>query len=260
MSFLDHVTVLILTFNEASNLERTLDALRAFPEIVVLDSESTDETSAIARRYANVRWETRRFDNHAAQWSHGLENCGIGRPWVLALDADYVLPAGLVAEIEALEPAPSVAGYRAFFSYCVGGRRLRSSLYPPAVALYRRATARYEQVGHTQRVVVAGAIANLRCRIDHDDRKPLSRWLISQQRYAALEADHLRRVARAELRPSDRIRLMGWPAPILVFFYTLLVKRCLLDGWAGWYYVLQRTLAEILIALELTGCKVKPER
>ena len=44
---------------------------------------------------------------------------------------------------------------------------------------------------------------------------------------------------------------MGWPAPIGVFLYTLFVKRCLFDGWPGWYYALQRTIAEMLIALEI---------
>jgi hypothetical protein len=50
---------------------------------------------------------------------------------------------------------------------------------------------------------------------------------------------------------------MGWPAPILVFFYTLLFKGCLFDGWAGWYYVLQRTLAEIMIALEVVERRLR---
>jgi hypothetical protein len=50
---------------------------------------------------------------------------------------------------------------------------------------------------------------------------------------------------------------MGWPAPILVFFYTLIVKRCALDGWAGWLYVLQRTFAEIALALEIVDRRVR---
>ena len=44
---------------------------------------------------------------------------------------------------------------------------------------------------------------------------------------------------------------MGWPAPIGALLYTLLIKGCLLDGWVGWYYALQRTIAEAMIALEL---------
>jgi hypothetical protein len=53
------------------------------------------------------------------------------------------------------------------------------------------------------------------------------------------------------LSKTDRIRLMAWPAPIGAFLYTLFVKGCLLDGWAGWYYALQRCTAEVLLALEL---------
>ena len=44
---------------------------------------------------------------------------------------------------------------------------------------------------------------------------------------------------------------MAWSAPILVFFYTLFGKGCILSGWRGWFYVLQRTLVEIMIALEI---------
>ena len=50
---------------------------------------------------------------------------------------------------------------------------------------------------------------------------------------------------------------MGWPAPILVFLYTLVWKRCILDGWAGWLYVLQRTLAEVMLALEIVDRRLR---
>ena len=50
---------------------------------------------------------------------------------------------------------------------------------------------------------------------------------------------------------SDRLRRMAWPAPIVVFFYVLVIKGCLLDGWPGWFYALQRGVAECMIALEL---------
>ena len=87
--------------------------------------------------------------------------------------------------------------------------------------------------------------------IYHDDRKPLACWLTSQQRYARDEAEYLLDALPGALRCTDRIRLMGWPAPIGVFFYTLFVKGCLFDGWLGWFYALQRTTAELLIALEI---------
>jgi glycosyltransferase involved in cell wall biosynthesis len=254
---MDQISVLILTYNEAPNIRRTLDALLKFSEVIVLDSGSTDETCNMAASYSNVRIEHRSFDQHANQWNYGLERCGIDRPWVLALDADYVLQRELVEEISRLPNEPSVSGYRVAFSYCIDGVRLSSALYPPVVVLYRRAATHYVQEGHTQRAVVAGCIRDLRGRINHDDRKPLSRWLMSQQRYARIEADYLLSADRSRLRLADRIRLMGWPAPFLVLVYTAIFKLCILSGWRGWLYVLQRVLAEIMIALEIVDRRTR---
>jgi glycosyltransferase involved in cell wall biosynthesis len=253
MSFLEQVSVLILTYNEAPNIRRTLDALSSFTEVVVLDSGSNDGTIEMLGRYANVRYLTRPFDTHAAQWSYGLTSCGIHRPWVLALDADYILSTALANEIASLSPGNSISGYRVPFRYCLFGQPLSAALYPPVIALYRPERAHYLQEGHTQKVVVDGTVACLKGVIDHDDRKPLSRWFESQQKYAKLEADYLLDTRRASLRRADKIRLMAWPAPILVFLYTLIVKGCILDGWAGWFYVLQRTLAETMTAIELVN-------
>ena len=47
---------------------------------------------------------------------------------------------------------------------------------------------------------------------------------------------------------------------MVVLFYTLFVKLCLLDGWPGWYYALQRVTAEILIALEIIDRRLRTKR
>lgn len=257
MSFLEKISCLILTYNEEANIGRTLDALSRFPEVVVVDSGSTDATLSIVARYPNVRCVMRPFDSHAQQWTFGLTKCGIERDWVLALDADYTVPPALADEIAGLLPSALTSGYRIGFRYCVFGTPLRGTLYPPIVALYRRTRATYVQEGHTQRAVVDGEVIDLAARIDHDDRKPLARWYVSQQRYAGLEAEYLLSRPRAALGRIDRVRLRAWPAPVLVFLYTLFGKRCLLDGWAGWYYVMQRTFAEIMIALEIIDRRLR---
>ena len=63
--------------------------------------------------------------------------------------------------------------------------------------------------------------------------------------------------AIAALGWADRIRRAAWPAPFAVFMYTLLVKGALLDGWAGWFYALQRLFAETLIALEIIDKRLR---
>ncbi len=249
MNVMDDISVLILTYNEEDNIGRTLSALTGFPEIVIVDSNSTDQTAEIVARFPNARLVARAFDNHAAQWNYGLAQCN--RSWILALDADYVVSPELIDEIRHLGPLGDISGYRIGFRYCIHGRPLRGTLYPPVVAFYRRERAYYVQHGHTQRAIIDGRVDEMKARIDHDDRKPLARWIASQQKYARLEMDHILAQPRKNRRRIDRIRLLGWAAPPLVFIYTLFVKGCLLDGRPGWFYTLQRTVAECMMALDL---------
>jgi hypothetical protein len=58
----------------------------------------------------------------------------------------------------------------------------------------------------------------------------------------------------------DRIRLLIVPAPFLMFFYVLFVKRCVLDGWSGWYYALQRVCAEMMLSIELLDRHLRAAR
>lgn len=254
----DSITPLIITYNEAPNIGRVMDKLAWAKRIVVLDSGSSDDTLAIVRRWPQAEIHTRSFDSFAGQCNHGLSLIGSG--WVLSLDADYVLSDRLVAEIAALEPPEAVAGYRASFIYCVHGRNLRGTLYPPRTVLYRAGHARYHDVGHGHRVTVEGEVKSLAAPIFHDDRKPLGRWLQSQQSYARTEAAHLLSSPPEALSRNDRLRLMAWPAPVLVLLYTLFVKGAVLDGWPGWFYALQRLLAETVLTLEIIDRRAAPRQ
>lgn len=252
---LDQITPLILTYNEAPNIRRTLDRLAWARRIVVIDSGSTDETKDIVCEYKQADVIRHDFHDFASQCNFGLTQ--VTSPWVLSLDADYELSDALVWELQSLSASGDVAGYRAQFVYRIHGRPLRASLYPPRIVLYRRKLAQYLQEGHAHRVTVAGTVVSLHGKIFHDDRKPLARWFASQQRYANDEADHLLARRDGKLGRADRLRLMAWPAPFAVLFYVLLAKRCIFDGWPGWYYALQRVLAEAMLALEIADRRLR---
>jgi glycosyltransferase involved in cell wall biosynthesis len=248
---LEQVTPLILTSNEAPNIGRTLGELRWADDIVVVDSFSCDETLEIISEVPQARVVQRRFDNHENQWNFALTGTGISSEWVLALDADYVITPQFVEELKHLNPKAEVDGYTARFIYCIDGRPLRGSAYPPVTVLYRRAKARYRQDGHTQRVVVDGAVEQLHAPIMHDDRKSLGYWLQSQSRYMRIEARKLAETDSACLGWADRLRKMRCVAPFVMLIYCLIVKRAILDGRAGLFYAFQRTVAELILSLYL---------
>lgn len=255
---LEKVTPLILTFNEEVNIGRVLKRLDWASEVLVLDSGSTDRTRELALAHGNVRFVTRPFDSHSTQWNFGLSECGISTEWVLALDADYVLSDELVRKLAALEPTSECNGYRASFRYCIDGKALRGSLYPPVTVLFRRTLARYIQEGHTQRLALAGELGFLEGQIDHDDRKPLERWIAAQVRYSRLEVEHLLTLPWARLGWPDRLRTLHVVMPPLAFLYCYLVKQGMLDGRAGLLYSLQRSIAETILSMALLERRMKP--
>src|SRR5215207_5353218 len=186
---LEQVTPVIITYNEAPNIGRTLERLSWARDIVVVDSFSDDETLAIVARAPQARAFERQFVSHAEQWNFALKETAVNTEWVLALDADYLLTPELLEELRSLRPDPRTRGYKASFVYCVEGKPLRRSAYPPVTVLYRRQGAVYLSDGHSQRVEVPGDVGELKSPILHDDRKPLGRWLQEQNRYMVLEAE-----------------------------------------------------------------------
>lgn len=247
------ITPLILTYNEAPNIRRTLDSLKWASSILIVDSGSDDGTLNMCADYPQVKVVTRAFDSHTAQWNFGLDQ--IHTPWVLTLDADYQCPSEFAGEIDQLNGAHQA--YAVSFLYAVNGTTLRGSLYPPRVALFRTQMFRYIADGHTQLLDTKGSsVGNLRSRFTHDDRKSLTRWLKSQVPYAVLECDKLCASRPQELDWKDRIRLGLFFAPMLTFFYCLICRRLIRDGKAGFLYTLQRTYAELLLSFCLVHRRI----
>jgi glycosyltransferase involved in cell wall biosynthesis len=244
------LTVLILTYNERENIERTIAALSWAESILLIDSGSSDGTTELARSgHADVRVVERQFDSFANQCNFGLSQ--ITTEWVLSLDADYIVTPELRAEIAALDPAADVAAYSIRFRYCIFGRPLRSTVYPARTVLYRRRVARYRDEGHGHRVVIDGNVRALSTKIEHDDRKGLSHWLGSQDTYARIEARYLLSQPLAELSRQDRLRRRIFFSPAVMFLYLLFARGLIFDGWPGWFYICQRTIAELLLSMRL---------
>jgi hypothetical protein len=252
------LSALLITFNEIANIDRTLNGLGWVPEVVVIDSGSSDGTLEVLAAHPNVRVITRRFDSFADQCNFGLDQ--ISSDWVLSLDADYGVPTALATampDLIARADRERLAGYSLPFRYCIDGQPLRGSLLPPRICLYRTRSGRYRNEGHGHRVVLNGPAAPLTLAILHDDRKPLARWLASQQRYLTIEAANLLDTPAALLSPVDRLRRHTPLAPLAALVVCLLLRGGLLDGAAGLTYALQRTYAELLLLLLLREEKVR---
>ncbi len=245
------ITPVILTYNEAPNIGRSLERLAWARQVVVVDSGSTDDTLAIVARYPNARVVQRPFDTHALQWRFAVEETGIDSDWILRLDADYMVEPALRDEIGGMTPDPATAAFEIAFTYCIEGHPLRASLYPALPVLFRRGRGRFVQDGHTEKLRIDGQVVPLRHRLLHDDRKSLDRWLQSQVRYQAIEAEKLTARPWSELSWADRLRLSRVLGPPVVALHCLIVKRLVFDGTPGLLYTAQRVAADVILSMHL---------
>jgi glycosyltransferase involved in cell wall biosynthesis len=251
------LSVLIITYNEEDNIQRTLDSLYWVSNIFIVDSKSTDKTLDIIANYASVKLISRKFDSFATQCNYGLEH--IQTSWVLSIDADFIVTNKLSNEVASkLANSDNIeeSGFLVPIRYCIGGRPIRGTIYPPRTCLYRTSSASYKDEGHGHRVEIIGKVGRLTGEIYHDDRKPISRWLKTQQTYMEIEAKHLLQTPSNHLSRADLIRKHSPIAPLAALFICLIWKCAFLDGWRGWAYAIQRMYAETLLLVILLDSRL----
>src|SRR3989344_1058485 len=103
------LTAIVLAKNEAKNLKSCLDSLRFCDQVIVIDDNSTDDTSKIAKNHcAKVIPHTLNADFSAAR-NFGLAQVKSG--WVLFIDADEIVSPNLSLEIQSAIQNPAYQGY-----------------------------------------------------------------------------------------------------------------------------------------------------
>jgi len=106
---MERVSVVLVTLNEAKNIERCLESVRWADEIVVVDSFSTDRTVELARRY------TAHVYQHEYPGTSKQVERGIGYAtgeWIFVIDADEEISPELACEVrEVLMDSRGYAGF-----------------------------------------------------------------------------------------------------------------------------------------------------
>lgn len=254
---INQITPVILTFNESPNIGRTLAALQWAKDIVVVDSFSTDNTEEICKKFSQVRFIKRIFDNHKNQWNFAIAETAIKTDWILSLDADYLVTNELNAELSGLAPDALVNAYYARFFFAIHGRPLAGSLYPPIAVLFKKGTCSYIQDGHTQRLQVQGKTGFLANPLILDDRKSVAHWIVAQSKYSKLEAEKICSLSFTQLGFPDKLRKLLIITPWFVPLYCLIVKKAFLAGRHGIFYCFQRAASELMLSLYLMENGIK---
>lgn len=228
------LSVVVLTRNEAGNIERCLKSVRWADEIVVVDAESTDGTPEIAGRLG-ARVIVHSWEGAGAQYAFGIAQAR--NDWVLILDADEEVTAELADAIRKVIVAPKnlFAGYKVRRVNYVLGRWLRYGGWQEWVLrLFLRERVTSPPTLHP-RFQVDGKIGVLPYPIRHYMAPDLWAWWERSFRLARIEAD-------VEFLRGKHFS--GWAVVggFWKFLRRFIFKGGFLDGWAGFYACLHRFL------------------
>jgi glycosyltransferase involved in cell wall biosynthesis len=183
------LTVTVITRNEAANIAAALESASWADEIIVVDSRSTDDTVAIARRYT-TRVEVRDWAGYSAQKNYAADLAS--NDWILSLDADERVTPALAGEIrDLLERGPSEKGYRISRVTWYLGRWLHSTDWYPdyQLRLYDRRFGRWNGRRVHESFELRGRPGRLRHRLEHYAYRNVSDHVTSIDHYTTLQAE-----------------------------------------------------------------------
>jgi glycosyltransferase involved in cell wall biosynthesis len=248
------ITPVVLTYNEEPNIERTLASLTWAQRVIVLDSGSTDLTTAIAQKYSNVEWLTRPFDSFLGQWEFAIHETGITTEFILGLDADMAVTSELLEELETRFLLGSYAAGLMPFDYRYYGRSLAGSLCAPQIRIFRAAEVKVTQPNHGHKFTVTGEVYRFRNSLIHDDQKPLERWVQAQLSYLAQNEREVVNGDAPGLR--GRLRKLGVMPPVMGMLAYMRAGGPF-GGAAAVRYAYERTVAEGLLAIRLMDARLR---
>ncbi len=239
------LSVVLITFNEASRVQRCLDSVRWADEIVVVDSGSTDQTLDHARPFA-ARTFTRPFDDFASQKNHAVAQAS--HDWIFSIDADEVMTEALRKEIEALlAGAPVQDRYSVPRENIYFGRSVRHVLgRDEPVRLFKKSVCRFEGLVHEK--VVGGSLGQLKSPLLHHSCATYPEWVAKHRTYVRMEAQ--KRFAEG--------RRFSWAhcllSPAKVFLFRFFGLQGWKDGLAGWRVALEMAGSTVRMEKELRRC------
>jgi glycosyltransferase involved in cell wall biosynthesis len=180
--------VIVITHNEASQIEQCLESVTWADQIVVVDSGSTDDTVAIAKRYTPHVIETD-WPGFGPQRNKALLH--VKTEWVLFVDADEKVTPELKEDLDILlqaELAPPHVGYRILRRSAFMGRVLTHGDWGRdyVLRLFKRGVGHYSDSKVHERCIVEGSIGTLETILFHNAVRSIEQALNKMNSYSSL--------------------------------------------------------------------------
>jgi len=203
------LTVTLITRDEAAHVGAAIESAAWADEVVVVDSQSTDDTAAIARR-AGARVEVRDWPGFIQQKNYAASVAA--NDWILSIDADERVSPELAAEIRGLLAGePPAPGYRMARESHYLGRWIRTTDWYPddQLRLYDRRRGRWTGRYVHESVSVDGPVGRLHGALRHYPYRDIAHHLRTIDRYTTLASRQLHEDRRTVSAPGVAARGLG---------------------------------------------------
>jgi len=224
------LTVAIIALNAAAQIGACLASVDFADEVLVVDSGSTDDTGAIAKRHG-ARVESKEWLGFGRQKQHAVAIAK--NEWVLCLDVDERVTDKLASSIREALASRRYRAYRIARRNRFLGRWLEHGEgYPDwTVRLFHRAHAGWSNDEVHEAVLTTTEVGRLEGDLLHDSAEDVATYMTKQNRYTSLHAEALfKQGVRA-----GYWRLLASPLARFVKFYLL--RMGFLDGGPGFAHI-----------------------
>lgn len=248
-------SIVIPVKNDVKNLKICLETLRAFDDVVIVDSGSEDETADVASQYGrevvNFTW-----DGHFPKKRNWiLRHHSFRHEWVLFLDADERITDAFVKEVNAKIAEGKWNGFWVSYDNWFLGRMLHYGDTMRKLPLVKIGCGEYERIEEDswskldmeihEQLIVSGDVGTISARLEHHDMRRLDSYQKKHEAYAQWESNRycalMAKKDFSQLTSRQRMKyqcLTKWWFPSAYFFASYFLKRGFLDGHAGFRFAL----------------------
>ncbi|KAF0248039.1 MAG: lipopolysaccharide biosynthesis glycosyltransferase [bacterium] len=222
------ISVTIITCNEETNISAALESVKWASEIIVVDSESSDNTVTIACQFTD-KVIIKPWLGFALQKQFAAEQAT--GDWILSIDADERVTPTLAEEIKKVIK-DSNNQYDGFYisrqNYYLNKAIYHSGWAPDyQLRLYKKGKGQWEGNFVHESVTLNGKVGKLQAKLDHYSIQSLAAHHKRLNRYTTLAANQL--CSRG--KQAKTIDLLV--RPIMAIFRSYVWRLGILDGFAG---------------------------
>lgn len=244
---MEKLSAVIITYNEEKNIGRCIDSVKNIAdEILILDSNSTDQTASIAETKGAVVIKEK-FRGHIQMKNRAIELAT--NNYILSLDADEALDTLLTLSIQKIKENFTNKAYRMnrCTNYC--GQFIRhGSWYPDRkIRIFDKRVARWGGINPHDKIVVNENtdVKQLSGDILHYSYYTIAEHVAQNNKFSTISAESL----FAEGKKTNLFKIIA--NPVWAFIQGYLLRAGFLDGLFGFAIAVQVSHLTFLKHLKL---------